>query len=210
MSIEINFSWADLYSEWEMFSMVTGWKQEFPCTPILVSSPLDGRRIGHEIYDWWPTEDIPRRIASLEENGLMGVYWETKKGILQTAELLCKFKNDPEAQAAIFLAAAIWEMTHPLPEAWRGDISRLTGNMFNQIVSDPKSPFIKHSIYRWHHAMRSTIPESIVTDDFSEFCKPREYKDIVYIAFLEAKLSIASWTPVIVSHDENNPKNKNA
>jgi hypothetical protein len=204
MPLETVFDWSKLYSAWRILSMGTGWNQKISFTPVLVSSPSGGLRIGTEICDWWPPDDISHRRTALEEQGTMGVYWETKKGTAHTAELLYKCKDDLETQAAIFMAASLWDNMNPLPAAWRGEIYHLAHDIFQLIAYDPQSPFKKHDLEIWHHAMRNALPANIATEDFAEFSKPQHYRDFVYIAFLEATLSTSLWTPVVVSHEERN------
>lgn len=200
---ESPIEWLDIYSEWKMLSMITAWKQNVSFTPVLVSSPSGGLRVGTEICDWWPKDEIAGRRTSLEKLGIMGKYWQTKKGTLRTAELLYDCQEDPEAQAAILVAASAWDKLHPLPVAWRGDVFGLIRSIFRSVISDSHSPFHKRSLSAWHHAMRNALPENIVTEEFAEFSKPRQFNDFVYIAFLEAILSTSLWNPVVVSHDRN-------
>ena len=207
MSLETSFDWSKLYLSWKMLSMGTGWNEKFSFTPILVSSPSGGLRIGSEICDWWLTEDISNRRSALEEQGTMGVYWETKKGTSHTAKLLYECKDDLETQVAILIAASVWDKINPLPAAWRGDIYRLAHDLFQLITYDSQSPFKKHGLDIWHHAMRDALPVNIVTEDFAEFCEPRQHSDFVYIAFLEATLSTSLWKPVVVSHEERDLQN---
>ena len=96
---------------------------------------------------------------------------------------------------------------NPLPAAWRGEIYHLAEDIFQLIVYDSQSPFKKHGIEVWHHAMRDALPANIATEDFAEFSKPRQYSDFVYIAFLEAALSTSFWTLVVVSPEKRDLQN---
>ncbi len=204
MSVEINFDWSKIYSAWKILSMGTGWNEKFSFTQVLVPSPTGGLQTGPEICDWWLTDDIANRRSALEEQGTMGVYWETKKGTSHTAKLLYECKDDLETQVAILVTASVWDKMNPIPAAWRGDIYRLAHNIFQLITFDSQSPFQKRGLALWHHAMRDALPVNIATDDFAEFCKPKQYGDFIYIAFLEAILSTSLWKPVVVSHEERN------
>ena len=204
MSVEINFDWPNIYSAWEILSMGTGWNKNFSFTQVLVPLSTGGLRIGSEICDWWETDDFANRCSALEERGVMGVYWETKKGTLHTAKLLYECKNDLETQVAILIAASVWDKMKPIPAVWQGDIYRLACNIFQLIAYDSQSPFKKHGLDVWHHNIRDALPVDIATDDFAEFCKPKTYSDFIYIAFLETILSTSLWKPVVVSHEERN------
>jgi hypothetical protein len=208
MALKNDFGWSELYSTWKILLMGTGWNQKVSFTPVLVSSPSGALRIGSEICDWWPPEDISNRRAALEGQGTMGVYWETKEGTSHTAELLYKWRDDSETQAAILIAASVWDKMNPLPDAWRGDIYRLAQDIFQLIAYDSQSPFKKRGLEVWHHAMRDALPVKIATKDFAEFSKPRQYGDFVYIAFLEATLSTSLWTLVVISHEERVLQNR--
>ena len=207
MPLRKNFDWSELYLAWKLLSMSTGWNQKVSFTPVLVSSPSGGLRIGSEICDWWPTLDIANRRLALEENGTMGVHWETKKGTLHTANLLYGCKDDPETQAAILIAASAWDKLNPLPAAWRGEIYSLVNDILQLITYDSQSPFNKRALTIWHHAMRDEFPVNMAIEEFAEFSKPRQYSDFVYIAFLETTLSTSLWTPVVVSHEERHLQN---
>lgn len=193
-------TWPDLYSAWKIQLLYSDWNGSVTFTPLLVSSPPGGLRIGAEICDWWPTKEMAVRRAALEHSGTMGVYWRTNKGTCHTADLLYQHQADPEIQAGILLAASLWDkLKHP-PLAWRGDIYRLVEAVFYTVTRDSDAPFEKHRIETWHHAMRDALPVEIVTDEFAEFSQPRAYSDLVYLAFLEATLSTSLWTTVVVSH----------
>lgn len=51
--------------------------------------------------DWWPTSSVDKRIESINENGLTGVYWETVTGHKRTAEMFWDFKEEKEKTALI-------------------------------------------------------------------------------------------------------------
>ncbi len=204
MSITKDFEWSDLYLHWNTLFLNKGWKEKVSFTPILVTSPPGGLRIGTEICDWWPTNEISERQTSLEKDGTFGVNWESKKGTIHTAQLLYQCQDDPETQASILIAASAWDKLKPLPKAWRGDIFQLATDILNLITFDASSPFCKREFPRWHHAMREALPVNIATEEFARFSTPKKYQDLVYLAFLEATLSTSLWAPVIVSHAEPN------
>ena len=197
------FQWSDIYLHWRILAADIGWEPKVLFTPIIVNSPGGGLRIGTEICDWWPTNKIAERRNQLEKQGTFGVYWVTNKGTLHTAQLLYECREDEEAQAAILIAASIWDKLKTLPEAWHGEIRRLITGLDHVIFRDPQSPIFKFELLNWHHAMREALPVNIATENFAEFCTPHRYEDLIYIAFLESSLSNSVWTPVVVSHNEN-------
>jgi len=130
------------------------------------------------------------------------VSWNTPKGTLHTAELLHDCDGKPEAQAAVLMAASLWDKRHGLPEAWYGDTYRLLQQIQLVIVYAADGPFQQHDLSVWHHAMRNALPMNIMGSDFAECVRPRGYRDLVSIALLDATLATSAWTPVIVSHDD--------
>jgi hypothetical protein len=133
----------------------------------------------------------------------LGAYWNTPKGTLHTAELLRACNADPEAEAAVFIAASSWDKEKDLPESWRGACFRLLQQIQFITLYAEDSPFKRYGLALWHHAMRSALPINIVSDGLAECLRPRTYSDIVKVALIEAVLSTATWTPVVVSHHQH-------
>ncbi len=204
-----DFHWSDIYLHWCIHSMDMRWERKISFTPMLINSPKNGLQIGTDILDWWPTDRIAQRCDALEKHGRFGATWGTNKGTLHTVQLLYEQRSDEEVQAAILIAASMWDKLKSIPEAWHGDTFRLINGLLRLVVSDEGSPFYTLELPRWHHAMREALPVNIVTEEFAEFCKPQRYEDLVYIARLESTLGISTWTPVIVSHNETGSKETN-
>src|SRR5437773_64792 len=119
---EGEFGWTDIRSAWTVACMTTGIQLDkgIELTDILLTSPEDGRKIGTGIVDWWPAAELVARRAQLAKHGIMGANWSMRKGTVHTAELLLMSKGNSEAQAAVFIAASVWDKQKSLPEAWRG------------------------------------------------------------------------------------------
>ena len=169
---------------------------------VPIPSLKNGAQIGSGIIDWWPTAEIPTRRVCLTRDGTFGAYWQTKKGTLHTAELLKACDDDPEMQAAVFMAASAWDKQNPLPEAWRGRIYRLLYNVLVAIAYDHGGPFKSHGLSAWHHAMRDALPVNMIGETFAESIILNDHTAFAHIAALEMALSTSLWTLVVVSNDE--------
>ncbi len=199
MNPEKQLDWSDIYKEWRIHTLHSDWDGKVSLTPVMVSTPLAIRQIGSKICDWWPTAEIVTRRNAMEQFGIQGVTWQTNKGTFHTVELLHKCQDNPEAQAAILIAASVRDMLKSPPTAWRGNTYRLIESIWDVVMYGPQAPFSKFNLSVWYPTMRSAQPVNIVSEEFGEFCKPRNYQDFVYLAFLSASLSVSQWTPVIVS-----------
>lgn len=197
-------TWQELFHSWDPARLTGGipMPSEVAFTDIRMRPPLDTLRIGEGIIDWWPTALVATRRAALARDGISGVWWNSPKGTLHTAELLHACDGAPEAQAAVLIAASLWDKRHNLPETWRGDIFRLLEQMQRVIVYAPDGPFKQHDLSVWHHAMRDALPINSMGSDVAGCVRPRDYRDLVSIALLDAALATTAWTLVIVSHDE--------
>lgn len=196
--------WADLWASWDGGCAIGALPLEggVTFTEILVRSPRSVLRLGERVIDWWPTAKVTQRRAALAQGGVLGVSWDTPKGTLPTAELLHACDGKPEAQAAVLIAASVWDKEHNLPETWRGDTYRLLQQIQLVIFYAADGLFQQHGLSVWHHAMRNALPINIMGCDFAECVRPRGYGDLVSIALLDATLATSAWTPVIVSHDD--------
>jgi hypothetical protein len=82
---------------------------------IRVRPPQNVPRNGEPVVDWWPTAQVAVRRALLVGE-VLGTVRATPKGTLHTAELLYACGGDPEAQAAVLMAASVWDKHRNLPE----------------------------------------------------------------------------------------------
>lgn len=197
------FSWDNLHNAWTVacLSMDIPLDKGVSFTEILVPSPGDGRRIGVEIVDWWPVAEVNYRRSALAQHGVLASDWNTRKGTIHTAELLFQSQSNPEAQAAILLAASAWDKQHSPPEAWHGGVVKLLDQVLYAVIRMPESPFTQLEMAVWHNRMRGALPLNIVDWSFAQSMKPRTYRDFAHMAVIEAALSTSLWTLVVVSHD---------
>jgi hypothetical protein len=197
--------WPGIFEEWSF--LVRG-REELLIrfTDVRVSSPGGGLRIGGDIYDWWPRQSVTKRRSALQQNGILGVYWNTPKAMLHTADVLAEHRDNPEAVAAIMVGGSLWTIEKHLPPAWHGRAFELLHTVQREVMYSPGSPFKRFEIPVWHHAMREALPISIIDHATSEFMLPRSAADIVHIAYLDSLLSTSVWTIVNVSHEDGGPR----
>jgi hypothetical protein len=98
-----SLNWSQIRSSWEfecdqMACPLLNTGDLFLDVPISCDERL---RIADEVIDWWPADEIQSRKTSLHNLGAQGIYWETKKGTLHTAQLLWESRNDKNATPAI-------------------------------------------------------------------------------------------------------------
>lgn len=116
-------TWQDLFSSWKIACMTSGLSMASEVTfqEILVRFPQGTLRIGEHLIDWWPTARVAEWRAVLARNGIPRVSWNIPKGTLHTANLLRACGSNSEAQAAVLIAASVWDKHNNLPTTWYGD-----------------------------------------------------------------------------------------
>lgn len=136
--------------------------------------------------DWWPKPERAERLDNLRKGH--GLYWETKKGTLHTAELLFANRGSIERQAAVLILASLDVKRKDLPEGWRGNNNRLMQEMFRAI----REAFPE--IQLWYHATRDALPVTIGSYfPACDFICTRKERELIYLFALEASLSLANW-----------------
>ncbi len=178
-----SLDWTQIHGSWEFEC------EQMAC-PLLNTSDLfleigiscDERlRIADEVIDWWPIDDIQSRQASLDRLGSRGVYWETKKGTLHTAQLLWEFRNDKTITSIIWLAAFLFNRLRVNP--WKAPAAL---RQLDEVVT---AEFRRLGLSAWHKMSRDAIPIStnLRLDVASE------YHEYIRLAMVEAWLSCVSW-----------------
>jgi hypothetical protein len=155
---------------------------------VLVKSP-EHRPIGMRIIDYWPTAEIEERREALATHGPLGVNWKTLRGTQRTAEMLYDSRSQPEAQAAVMLAAFVMDQQRR---------SILQSDRLRTIGMAARMALQEHDVGGWHTHMRSALPLDVVKVNWAF----RELDDLVHLAVLNAALATSVWTPVVVSHDD--------
>lgn len=137
--------------------------------------------------DWWPKHERSKRLDYLKKGRHLD-YWETKKGILHTAELLFQNRGNIERQAAILIMASLEVKLKESPENWEGNTFRIIKEIW--VTMRQAFPTIEH----WHHASREVLPITIGGDSPPfDFIHPKRDFEIIYLFALEASLSLANW-----------------
>lgn len=167
---------------------------QFEFEQILITK--DQPRLRDGIIEWWPRGEIARRHQTLEEKGPFAAWWmPSKKGTQRTADLLWEARDNPDDRAMVLLAAAIWDLSNPLHENWRGEPFRLAGEVLHLLTEELWS----HGIGTWHHACREALPCSI---SFSHWAtgalRPSELHELLLVAGMSVALTRATWAPVVV------------
>jgi hypothetical protein len=146
---------------------------------------LNARVLPLEV-DWWPKSERSRYLSDLKNGS--GIYWDTKKGTLYTAELLFANRGSAERQAAILIMASIDEKSKNLPDEWSGTCAHLMSEMFRVI----REAF--PDIILWHHASRDAMPVTVGRYfPACNFIQPKNEKELLYHFALEASLSLGNW-----------------
>ena len=144
--------------------------------------------------DWWPTSSVEKRIQSINENGLMGVYWETVTGHKRTAEMFWDFKEDKEKTALIWMAASLLETVRGLPIGWGRETRKLISEIYFLLIKEMESK----DMWRWNNNTKNTLPNGIVRNT-SIIKAPGDVHELIEIIAVENVLSYSTWTLVSVT-----------
>jgi hypothetical protein len=182
------YTWDDLYKQWtdksrQLDSLAL---QEAQFLQVQVLYPPDN---AHSYpVDWWPKPEIQTRIAFYSRPRYTDEY-HTKAGTFHTAYLLHQAKNDIEQQQAIYILASLRDKEKELPHQWHGEPYRVLREVWKSVWDH--FPDFNH----WHHASKQALPIELFNTYWraAEMFVPHDAADLMYIAALEASLSVANW-----------------
>jgi hypothetical protein len=175
--------WQHIYATWLDYMRELGSQAEDLAPFDLVQLNLS--ELVAEV-DWWPRAERLERLDDLKRG--CGLYWETKRGTVYTAELLFTNRGSAERQAAILILASLDVKVKDVPDEWKGSNYRLMRGMTHTITEAfPDIPL-------WHHASRDALP--ITIGRYSPACNfihPENENEMLYHFAVEASLSLGNW-----------------
>ena len=175
--------WKDIYYTWRKY-MEDLYSQVDDLAPF-ESVQLNVNFLPTEV-DWWPKSERSRYLDDLKRGSRM--YWETRKGILHTAELLFAKRGSAEWQAAVLILASIDVKMKDMTEGWAGKNRDLMLGMMGSIRS--VFPDIAH----WHRSSPNALPVTIGRySPARDFIIPKNEDEILYHFAIEESLSLGNW-----------------
>jgi hypothetical protein len=216
--------WKHLYVGWQdairsSIPSLTFWEHsDFQDVPVTtpensrISSPSD------PAFDFWRIALVDRYRRGLRKHGRFMEWPEPwTKGISRTAELLGIFRNDPEARAAAWISACLWELvgsrranSGPSPEGLDQQVGHcaLHAAWWRLRESKREDAEIGDYYSHWeiyHHAMSDALP-CTPYGALSDSIKATTLEEFAALAVVQFVWVRAAYQPVCVYHvDEEVP-----
>jgi hypothetical protein len=190
-----DITWSHLYDAWCNAWIDAPGRTKPTIVDMVFEDRDDGYALPKEVVDWWPTHEIEARRARLRDEGRIGVTWETRRGVVTTAEMLRNVGEAPEHLAMVWLAACLWE----LEDAYLGE---QPAPGLRRTLHDCKLTAVRAArgldVGDWYHSCKQLLPARALTGRLGNMLHPTSPADLVELARLQALAVMASWTIVRV------------
>jgi hypothetical protein len=153
--------------------------------------------VADNVVDWWSTDQVNTNIKDLNVNGSSAnlIWYPTKTGVVNTAEMLWKYKEDNGNIALIFIMAFMNYCEDSLLGKWHKKGHIIYDEMY-KIVSDEMKD--RNIYYYWHGKTKYFIPWTIEKDIYKE---PSDIYDFMQIICLDILLSTTKYTLIHITKD---------
>ena len=141
--------------------------------------------------DWIESNDYEERIDNVVNHTISFLVSgkSMNKGTLTTAKNLVNAADDQELTAGIWVYATTFDFLESLPENWRGDPYRILRRIYNAAHF-----YIKDKIeFKWHHAMRSLVPNVFFSYSFLADYTPTSLMSILEVIAINALLITSNY-----------------
>ena len=153
----------------------------------VVKNPNKHIDIGTDILDWWPVATIDERCSVLSSKGILGVFWDTYKGVITTLDWMYEHRNDRNAIAWTWIMSTVWRLDN------------LHYSIRERLHSNVYCWFLEHCPLEtpWFHTVKHTTPvdaeELVVHEKSISLFSP---SDVADLAAILALVCTTAWKPV--------------
>ncbi|MBS4912601.1 MAG: hypothetical protein KHZ77_00345 [Veillonella sp.] len=162
MGKEINYTWDEIYKEWEFMAYRFSNLNEKLVVHHIQVEKL--KRPDEEFYglDWIQNEYFDSRTELIKKNPDTFLFLgdALNKGTLTTLTYLTE-TDDQETRAAIWIYAFLRDIVKEYGNCWSGDTKRVA-----KAIEDTVLLYLRDKNIGWYHSMRKLMPEICFSQQF--------------------------------------------